>query len=322
MPKSIRLLGRQQRIEIFVKNGIIQIMVYSDPKHYRIIKGILLLTLALNWTVAFAKIIYGLFSKCSSMAADGFHSLSDGASNIIGIIGITLSSHPRDKDHPYGHKKYETFFSLGIAALLFLLAFQIIEASIERFRHPVLPQVGAGNFAVMLVTIAVNFWVMNYERRKGRELKSDFLIADAMHTRADIFTSLSVIITLFAIKSGFPILDPVATILIALFIVYAALEIVREGARVLCDTAAIIEDKRISDIVLGVNGVKACHKIRSRGRPDDINIDLHVQVAPDMHIEEAHKISYHIEEAIKKGIPEVSDVVVHMEPREKRKNKK
>ncbi|MFA4984590.1 MAG: cation diffusion facilitator family transporter [Candidatus Omnitrophota bacterium] len=291
-------------------------------KHYRAIKRILLLTLALNWAVAFAKIIYGLFSRCSSMAADGFHSLSDGASNIIGIIGITLSSQPRDKDHPYGHKKYETFFSLGIAALLFLLSFQIIEAGIERFRHPVLPQVNAGNFAVMLITVAANIWIMNYEQKRGRELKSDFLIADAMHTRADIFTSFSVIVTLLAIKSGFPILDPIATIIIALFIAYAGLEIVREGARVLCDTAAIIEDKKISDIVLGVKGVKACHKIRSRGRPDDINIDLHVQVDPAMHIEEAHKISYRIEEAIKNGIPAVSDVVVHMEPREKKRNKK
>lgn len=297
-------------------------MEQLDLKHYRTIKRILILTLALNWAVAFAKIIYGLFSKCSSMAADGFHSLSDGASNIIGIIGITLSSHPRDKDHPYGHKKYETFFSLGIAALLFLLSFQIIESGIERFRHPVLPQVNAGNFAVMFITIAVNVWIMNYEQKRGRELKSDFLVADAMHTRADIFTSFSVIITLFAIKSGFPILDPIATIIIALFIAYAGLEIVREGARILCDTAAIIEDKKISDIVLGVKGVKTCHKIRSRGRPDDINIDLHVQVDPAMHIEEAHKISYRIEEAIKNGIPAVSDVVVHMEPREKKKNRK
>jgi cation diffusion facilitator family transporter len=124
-----------------------------------------------------------------------------------------------------------------------------------------------------------------------------------------------------AIKLGYPIFDPIVTILIALFIGAAGYAIVRESSRVLCDTAVIMEEKRISDIVLGVRGVKTCHKIRTRGRPDDINVDLHVQVNPDMHIDQAHKISYCIEEAIKKGIPEVSDVVVHIEPREKEKNK-
>jgi divalent metal cation (Fe/Co/Zn/Cd) transporter len=86
---------------------------------------------------------------------------------------------------------------------------------------------------------------------------------------------------------------------------------------VLCDTAAILDIKKIGDIVLGIRGVKNCHKIRTRGRPDDIHVDLHIQVNPDMHVDHAHKISYAIEEAIKKGIPEVTDVVVHIEPKEK-----
>jgi len=296
-------------------------MEQDAQKHYRTINRILIFTLVLNWGVASAKIIYGLLSRCASMTADGFHSLSDGASNIIGLVGITLSSHPRDKDHPYGHKKYETFFSLGIAGLLFLLAFNIIRESLDRFLNPVLPQIGFRNFAVMIITVALNFWVMNYEYKKGKVLKSDFLVADSMHTRADIFISFSVIVTLVAIKLGYPILDPIVTILIAFFIGYAGYAIVRESFRVLCDTAVIMEEKRITDIVLGVRGVNTCHKIRTRGRPDDINVDLHVQVNPDMHIDEAHKISYRIEEAIKKGIPEVSDVVVHIEPRENKKGK-
>jgi len=289
-------------------------MEHNIKKHYRTIKQILLFILVLNWGVALAKIIYGLLSKCTSMTADGFHSLSDGASNIIGLVGISLSSHPKDKDHPYGHKKYETFFSLGIAGLLLLLAFNIIKESIEKFQTPALPKIDLSNFVVMIITIAVNIWVMNYEYKKGKALKSDFLVADSLHTKADIFTSFSVIVTLIAIKLGYPILDPIVTILIALFIGYAAYKIIQDSSRVLCDTAVIMEGKRITDIVLAVKGVSACHKIRTRGRPDDINVDLHAQVDPQMHIEEAHKISYRIEEAIKKGIPEVSDVVVHMEP--------
>lgn len=291
----------------------------NTQEHYRRIRWILFKVLILNWLVALAKIIYGLLSRCVSITADGFHSLSDGASNIIGLIGVGLACQPEDTDHPYGHRKYETFFSLGIALLLFLLSIGLIHESIERLKNPVVPQVDFRSFAVMLITMAINLWVMNYEHRRGEALKSDMLISDAMHTRADILTSVAVIIALVVIKLGYPILDPIATIFISVFIAYTGYGIVRHGSAVLCDTAAIWDVKKIVNIVLGIKGVKTCHKIRTRGRPDDIHIDLHVQVSPDMHMDEAHKISYLIEEAIKKMIPEVTDVVVHMEPKEKEK---
>jgi len=286
--------------------------------HYKHIRRILVLILILNWGVALAKILYGLFSRCESMTADGFHSLSDGASNIIGLVGIHFACQPKDLDHPYGHKKYETFFSLGIALLLFFVAFNLLKEGIGHLYKPVLPpQVDIRSFIVMVTTLAVNVWVMNYERKKGSVLRSDILISDAMHTKADILTSLSVIFALIVIKLGYPVLDPIVTIIICLFILHAGYVIARQSSAVLCDTAAILDIKKIRNIVLGIRGVKNCHKIRTRGRPDDIHVDLHVQVNPDMHVDNAHKISYAIEEAIINGIPEVTDVVVHIEPKEK-----
>lgn len=291
----------------------------KDAKnHYRQINRILIWVLVLNWLVALAKIIYGLKSRLSSMTADGFHSLSDGTSNVIGIIGIHFACQPKDKDHPYGHKKYETFYSLAIAALLLFICFNIFQEGIRRIYKPVTPQIDIASFLIMIITLAINIAVMNYEYRQGRRLASDILVSDSLHTRADIFTSLSVIATLIAVKLGFPLVDPVATLLISVFIAYAALTIIRQSSRVLCDTVAA-DVKRITDIVLSIRGVKTCHKIRSRGRGDDIYLDLHVQVDPDMHVGEAHRISYAIEEAIKKGIPEVADVLVHIEPKEKGK---
>jgi cation diffusion facilitator family transporter len=293
-------------------------MQRDTKRHYNRIRGVLIFVLALNWGVSAAKIILGLLTRCGSMTADGFHSLADGASNIIGLIGITLSYRPVDADHPYGHKKYETLFSLGIAALLFFLAANLIKEGISHIVNPHFPQVNMTSFAVMLVTIAVNIWVMDYEKKRGLALKSDFLIADSMHTKADIFTSFSVLVALVSIKIGYPILDPMVTILISLFIAYAGIGIVRDASKVLCDTV-VVDAKNVSAIVLAVDGVKACHKIRTRGRPDDICIDLHVQVDSTLHIDEAHKISYAIEEALKKSIPEVSDVLVHVEPKERKK---
>lgn len=285
--------------------------------HYRQIKKILLAILALNWLVALAKIAYGLNSASSSMTADGFHSLSDGTSNLIGLLGIHFACQPVDRDHPYGHKKYETLFSLVISAMLFILSFNLLKNGWEHLHQPVLPRVNTGSFAVMLFTITINILVMRYERRKGRELGSDILISDSMHTRADICTSLAVILSLAASWLGFTILDPLITMLISLFIGFSAFEIAKQGSDILCDTAVFLDDNRIKEIVLKVKGVRACHKIRSRGRIDDVHIDLHVQVNPDMHIDNAHQISYRIEEAIKTSIPEITDIVVHMEPQEK-----
>jgi len=292
-------------------------MKISLDEHYNRIKSVLIWILVFNWVVAGAKIIYGQLTRCASMTADGFHSLADGASNIVGLIGISLACRPSDADHPYGHRKYETFFSLCIAGLLGVVCFHLIEEGIKRFRNPVTPEIDSLSFIVMVVTLTINILVMKYEYKKGKSLQSDILISDSMHTRADILTSLSVIVTLVMIKLGYPILDSIVTIIIALFIAHAAFEIVQQSSKVLCDTAVIIDVKRIVDIVLGVEGVKTCHKIRTRGRPDDIYVDLHVLVNPGMHIDKAHKISYMIEEALKKNIPEITDVVVHMEPADK-----
>ena len=292
-------------------------MAKGIEEHYRGIRRILVIILVLNWLVALAKILYGLFTRCAGMTADGFHSLSDGASNIIGMIGIHFACQPTDADHPYGHKKYETLFSLGIAALLFVVAFNLFKEALGRLYHPLSPKVDFISFSVMIITLLVNLLVMRYERNKGEALKSDILISDSLHTQADIFTSISVIITLVVVKLGYPILDPIATILISLFIVHAGYDILKTSSAVLCDTAPIFDNKKIVDIVLGVKGVRTCHKIRSRGRLDDIYLDLHVQVNADMHVDDAHKISNAIEDAIKKGIPGITDVVVHIEPKEK-----
>lgn len=289
-------------------------MTSDQTTRFKEIKRVLALVLVMNWAVALAKIMFGFITHFTSMTADGFHSLSDGASNIIGLVGITLAFRPADKDHPYGHKKYETLFSLSIAGLLFFVCYELLRKAVARFCHPVSPEINAGTFIIMAATMAVNIFVMNYENRQGKRLDSDILISDSMHTKADIFTSLSVIAAIIVISMGYPILDPIVTVMIALFIASAAFSIAKQSSNVLCD-AIILDDKKIENIVLAVKGVRACHKIRTRGRIDDVYVDLHVQVNPEMHVDKAHKISYEIEGAIKTAIPGVTDVVVHIEPK-------
>jgi cation diffusion facilitator family transporter len=293
----------------------------NSEERYQEIRRILIYVLILNWGVAAAKLFYGWLIRSASMTADGFHSFSDGASNIIGLLGIWVASRPVDQSHPYGHKKYETLTSVAISALLFLVCLNVVREGVIRFLHPVIPKVDVKSFLVMGVTLAVNIAVMIYERKKGRALRSDILISDALHTRADILTSTSVIITLIGIKMGYPILDPIGSLIIAVFIGYAAVDILRESSRVLSDGVAIREGE-IEQVVLNIKGVKEVHQIRSRGRPDDIHVDLHVLVDPEMHVHRAHHLSYAIENKIKRDFRGVTDVVVHMEPKEEPENKR
>ncbi len=283
-------------------------------KHYQEVQKVLWIVLFLNWAVAAAKIIYGFISRSASMTADGFHSLSDGTSNIIGLVGIHFSSQPKDADHPYGHRKYETLFALGIAAMLIMVAINLIEKGIGRIFKPVVPQVNIISFAIMFITTIVNIVVMIYEYRRGKKLQSDILVIDSMHTRADIFTSISVIVALVGVKLGFPIVDPIVTFVISGFIAYSAFEIIKQESGILCDAVAIADTDKIKNLVLGIKGVRNCHRIRTRGRLDDIHLDLHVEVDGNITMSDSHHLSHTIQKEIIKKFPEIVDIIVHMEP--------
>lgn len=283
---------------------------------YKKINEVLIFILVLNFLVCGAKIFFGLLAKSASMVADGFHSLSDGTSNIIGIVGIWLSSRPMDEKHPYGHKKFETFTTIIIAVLLFVVCYEVVANAIGRLSAPgVIPEVNIISFVVMIGTLFINLWVSWYETKKGRELKSDFLISDAMHTKSDIYVSISVIASLIVVKLGLPIIDIITSLIIAIIIAKAGIDILIHSANILCD-AAPIEAEEITDIVSSIEDIKVCHKVRTRGREDDIHVDLHVWVDKAMSIEEGHKLSHLVENKIKEKLLGVSEVIVHIEPNE------
>ena len=280
---------------------------------YRQIFNVLFWTLILNWAVALSKIIYGWMSQSGSMFADGIHSLSDGASNIIGLIGISMAAKPPDDDHPYGHKKYETFAALAISTFLLVLCVILVKEAIGRFHHPVLPQVTWISFAVMIGTMGVNAWVTWYERKKGKELTSDILLSDSLHTQTDLWTSFTVIIALIGASLGFSVLDPIATLLIAGFIGWAGIQIVKSSSDVLCDHV-VLDVSEIQKIALSVGKIRSCHEIRTRGLPDHIFVDLSVHVRATMSLTEAHDVAHQVEDSLKQQFEGVAEVIVHIEP--------
>jgi cation diffusion facilitator family transporter len=283
--------------------------------YYDTVRRILIIIFVLNISVALVKGGYGLLTNSLSMTADGLHSLFDSLSNIIGLLGLALASKPPDREHPYGHSKFETFASLGIAVLLFASCFQVIEATINRFLNPAVPEISSLSFAIMGATLAVNVGVSAYEYILGKRLKSSILVADSMHTRSDIFASLGVILGFVAVRMGYPLADPFIALLITGLIVLTGLEIMKESSKILLDKA-LIEESVIRKLAESVDGVCNCHRVRTHGSPGEIYVDLHIGVDTALSMEEAHKVGEEVEEKIKSCIQGVQDVVVHMEPKD------
>ena len=274
---------------------------------------ILWVILALNWAVAAAKLGYGLASGSVSMQADGIHSSFDGMSNIIGLIGLWVASQPPDARYPYGHKKYETFGAAGIALLLFGTCLYILYNSYVHWRDAVTPEVTVISFAVMLGTMGVNAGVMLWERRRGEVLKSEILVADSLHTASDILSSLAVLVGLTAVWAGYPLLDPIAGLVIAGFIGHTGVLVLKEVSKSLADKARI-DPNAIRKIALTVEGVDCCDDIRTRGLARHIFTDLTIHVHPAMTTARAHTVAHEVEEILKREFPEVAEVMVHVAP--------
>ncbi len=280
----------------------------------RRIRRVLWVVLVLNIAVAAAKLIWGYVSGSIAMQADGYHSMFDGASNIVGLIGLGLASRPADRGHPYGHSKYETHASAAIGAMLALAAYAVGSTAIERLMTGgVPPRVDAIAFTVMLVTLAVNVGVTTYERWVGKRLNSDILLADAKHTGSDVLVSLGVIGGLIAVRLGYPVADPLIALAVAGAIAYAAWGIFKQAGVTLSDAARIPPDD-IGRAACEVPGVLGCHDVRTRGSDAEVYVDLHIQVAPEMTVEDGHEVAEEVERAICRRFSQVVDVIVHLEP--------
>jgi len=277
------------------------------------VRNVLILTLILNFGVALAKVLYGLFTNSIAITSDGFHSSFDGVSNIVGLIGIWIASHPPDEKHPYGHKKYETLFTIIIAIMIFATCFQILRKVYLSVFEDHKTIVIETSFIVMFLTMGVNIFVMRYESKKGKQFGSQFLIADALHTKSDIFVSIAVIISLIFTKLGYHLSDAIAGIIITFFIARIGFKILKEASDILVDTVCM-DNSAIELVVNSIEGVKGCHDIRTRGSVHSVYLDLHALVGRGLTTEKAHEIADRIETEIKKEFPSVVDIIVHIEP--------
>lgn len=286
----------------------------SSSSRYADVARVLTRVLFLNLIVAIAKIVFGYLSGAISILSDGFHSLTDTGSNVVGLIGIRAAERPPDEDHPYGHRKYETVAAAAVTIFLFLLVLEVLRNAFNHLsgRTPP-PEISIAGFVIMAITVMINVGVVRYESAAAERLGSEMLLADSLQTRGDVWTSIAVIVALAGARAGFPILDPIAALVVAGFIGRALVQIAATTTQILSDRV-VMSEADIEQVVMSVPGILGCHQIRTRGSADHVFLDFHVWLPPAMPLVEAHALSHVVKDRLIAKYPQIADAIIHLEP--------
>ncbi|MEH2296792.1 cation diffusion facilitator family transporter [Nostoc sp.] len=278
------------------------------------VRKVLIITLLLNLFVLGLKALVGYWTGSLSLLADALHSVTDSANNVLGLIASKFSSPQPDREHPYGHHKFEAVGALGIASFLGIACFEILQGAIERIvkggGEPV--RISPPELWLLLIVLGVNIFVAFYERAVGRRVGSSILIADATHTMSDIWVTISVIGGLIGVWLGYQWMDLVLSFPVALLVFWSGWSVLKENLPWLVDQMAIAPEV-IHAIATPVPGVINCHDIASRGvLGRQVFIEMHLIVdAPD--VETAHHITEEVESRLEERFRPVR-ILIHVEP--------
>jgi cation diffusion facilitator family transporter len=263
-----------------------------------------------NLLVLLAKLLVGLSTGSLAIMADAIHSLTDIANNIVAWVVVRLSAMPADREHPYGHRKFETLAVFALATLLAVLAFEIAKNAITKETTEIVS--GQWELIVMITVLVVNITLATWQRYWAKKLKSSIMLADAAHTFADVLTTVVVIAGWQLSTMGYLILDRLCAFGVAGFVFYLAYRLFKTAFPVLVDEYAI-DPEDINKAVMNVEGVKEVGRIRSRWIGSDIAIDIVVSVDAKLTTEESHRIADQIETMIEEQF-NVGDAFIHIEP--------
>jgi cation diffusion facilitator family transporter len=263
-----------------------------------------------NLVVLIAKAAVGFSTGSLAVLGDAIHSLADLANNLVALVVVHVASAPPDREHPYGHQKFETLAVFGLAMLLAVLAFEIIVRALKQGEH-VVAEHGWG-LVVMVAVLFINTGVATWERRWAKRLDSQILNADAQHTFADVLMTTAIIVGWQLSARGYPWLDTVFALVVAALVLYLAYGLFGRAVPVLVDRISH-EPEDIADALNALGGVRQVRRVRSRWAGSQPAVDVVITVAPDLPTNEAHEIADAIE-AILLDQFEVTDVTVHIEP--------
>jgi cation diffusion facilitator family transporter len=269
--------------------------------------------LVANLIVVVIKFTVGIDTNSLAVFGDALQSSVDAASNIFGIFVVRVASKAPDEDHPYGHSKFETLGALLIALFLVLSIFELVRGAMARLMSGA-PSLNVSSTALGLLvfTLLVNVGVVWFETRAGRRLKSDLLLADALHTRTDVFITVGVLGGLALARAGLAWADPALGLIVAVLVGRAGYQILRRAIPSLVDERAF-DQTTIQQEAEGVDGVVSAYAIRSRLAGDRRFAELTIAVDGGADVASAHRIADQVEERLKDSL-HLDEVTVHVEP--------
>lgn len=291
--------------------------VLSLPERAARVPGVrrtLLVILVLNLFVVAVKVVVGVRTSALSVLGAALESTLDTLNNVVGILLVQLAAVGPDENHPYGHEKFETLGALAIVGFLSISCFELLREGVSRALAGTTPSSPSVlDLGLIALTMGVNFFVVRYERRKGRELQSAFLLADAAHTNSDIYVTAAALGSLLLTRAGFGIVDPVLSVLVALVIAWNGYQIVRGTVPVLVDERAV-DAEEVRRVVTGIPEVIEVRHVRSRTSASGmIMAEVTIAVSGLTSVARAHEVADAVEARIAQALGE-SDVVVHVEP--------
>ncbi|NIN71368.1 MAG: cation diffusion facilitator family transporter [Gemmatimonadetes bacterium] len=288
---------------------------WDDLERQRRVRRILFWILWANLALVAVKVAVGWVIGSLSVLGDAAHSGTDALNNVIALTAIYFAAAPPDDQHPYGHGKFETLGAFVIAGFLSITCFELLRSAVLRLIHGAPPpDPGVTAMIILAGTMLVNVAIAYYERRRGKEYRSELLIADARHTQADVWVTLAVLAGLGLVRLGWGQADAVLAVLVAVVVAHSGYQILRRTVPVLVDQAAV-DASRVSEVASAVEGVESVWGVRSRGRPGEGFAELTVRVHPATHVRQAHAIADEVERRVAAEL-NLEDVVVHVEPSE------
>ena len=276
----------------------------------RQVQRVILMEGAANILVLVGKLVVGISTGSLAVLGDAIHSVTDITNNLVAWFVIRLSSQPADREHPYGHRKFETLAVFGLATLLAVLALELALHAIRREET----EIGEDSWAmaVMLGVLAVNVGIATWQRHWAKRLQSDLLLADANHTFADVLTTVVVIGGWQLAARGYPWLDTVCALAVAALVLYLAYGLFKRALPALVDQFAV-EPEIMVRMIKEVAGVRSVDSIRSRWIGSRPAIDMVISVDSNLSTNEAHEIADAIEKLLQDRF-QARDISIHVEP--------
>lgn len=285
-------------------------------ENYKLGVKVSIITIIINIILAAIKIFSGILGKSNAMLADGVHTLSDVLTTFVVLLGLKVSSKEADENHPYGHEKYEPIFAKLLSVLLLLTGLYIGYGSLKILISGNIKTPGLIALIAALISIVIKECMYWFTIKTARKIKSLSLEADAWHHRSDSLSSIGTFIGILGARMGVKILDPIAGVVVSIFVVKVGVDLYLKATRELVDEAADEKTiEKIRSLTYSIKGVEEIRDLKTRVFGNRVYVDIDIAVNAFISVEEGHNIAEEVHDAIENGVESVKHCMIHVEPK-------